>query len=264
MKCSFAKEIDSSLPKLFILAVGISDYANDDLDLTYADQDAKDFVAAWKRQLGRQYSEVEAKVVTNQEATVDGIEDGFYWLTDQEITEKDFVFVFLAGHAMFDDKDIWVFGSSDLKLGRRMKQTGITDSRVKQLLEQELHEAGTVILFLDTCHAGGVKGKTRGVNVRKHHSGGKNIWGDSQRHVLASCTQNELSMESSVWENGAFTEGLLEAMENGDTNDNGFISISELKLRSQQIVSELTKHKQTPTASGQKLNGVDPDLIKVR
>ena len=261
-----SEPIDETLPKLFVLSVGISDYENDDLDLTYAAQDAEDFVTAWKRQLGRRYSQVEAMVVTDEDATVDGIEDGFAWLCEQEISSEDFVFVFFAGHALFDLNDVWVFGSTDLSLGRRLTRSGITDDRINRLLEKELGTAGTVILFLDTCHAGGVKGKTRGTPAKRYHSQGKDIWLDSQRHVIASCTQNEVSLENAVWENGAFTEGLLQAMacEKCDVDGNGFISIEELKLKTREFVRKMTNNKQTPTASGQSLNHGVTELVEVQ
>jgi uncharacterized caspase-like protein len=39
-------------PKLYALVAGVSDYADDSLDLNYAAKDAKDFGAALERQSG--------------------------------------------------------------------------------------------------------------------------------------------------------------------------------------------------------------------
>jgi hypothetical protein len=52
-------------PKLYALAAGVSDYANDSLDLTYAAKDAKDFGAALERQSGGIYREVVVRILEN-------------------------------------------------------------------------------------------------------------------------------------------------------------------------------------------------------
>ena len=255
----------SDLPQLFILSIGVSEYQDSIFNLGYAHKDAQDFADAWKKQEGIRYSRVISRVVTNRNATVDGIEDAFEWLTDQPITEDDFVFVFFAGHALFDEHDTWVFGSTDLS-EKKLARTGITNDRVNRLLEKELRDAATVILFLDTCHAGGIKSRGLGEELRSHDRYGRDIWRDSQRHVLASCTQKEFSIEKASWENGAFTMCLLQAMScpDCDIDRNGMISIEELKLKTREFVRKLTGGRQTPTASGQSLNSGVTELVDVR
>ena len=251
-----AEQKNSDLPMLYILAVGISKYADEDFDLSYADNDAEDFAKAWEGQVGKMYRDVKSRVVTNENATVDGIEDGFSWLKSQQFNHDDVVFVFFAGHALFDDNDIWVFGSTDLD-AKKLTRTGITDDRVSRLLEKELKDAGTVVAFLDTCHAGGVKGKTRGgKRLNSYHSQGRDIWLNCQKRVLASCTQKEVSVEREEWENGAFTEGLMQTLtcQDCDFDRDGFISIEELHIRTRQFVLEMTKGHQTPTQTGQSIN----------
>ena len=246
-------------PNLYVLAIGISKYKESKYKLGYADKDADDFVKAWKAQEGLMYGKVVTKVVVNEEATVNGIEDAFEWLKGQPITDRDFAFVFLAGHAMFDPNDIWVFGSTNMS-DRNLRRTGITNTRMDDLIEKEL-KANTVILFLDTCHAGG---GTEGSKGSIHHKHGKDVWLDSQKLVFASCTQKESSMESPLWKNGAFTSAIIQAMscDKCDIDGNGFVSFQELTLKARQFVLAKTGKRQTPTATGNSLNRGVTELIK--
>ena len=240
--------------KLYVLAVGISKYKNKQLDLRYADVDARDFVAAWKKQEGKKYDAVISRVVTNEEATVEGIEDGFDWLKDQDFQTQDVVLVFLAGHAAYDEHDIWVFGSTDMELSK-LTRTGIDNNDVNTLLEKQLHGAGTVILFLDTCHSGGVQRTRGGPKIKRQHSQQIDVWRTTQKRVIASCMDSEESLEDERWENGAFTECLLKALEDQSTaGKDGEINIEELYGSTRSMTAELTDNRQTPTSSGRTLN----------
>ena len=240
--------------KLYVLAVGISKYKNKRFNLRYADVDAEDFVAAWKQQEGKKYDAVISRVVTNEDATVDGIEDGFDWLKDQEFQPQDVVLVFLAGHASFDEDDIWVFGSTDMELSK-LTRTGIDNDDVNKLLEKQLHGAGTVILFLDTCHSGGVQQTRGGPKIKRQHSQQIDVWRTTQKRVIASCMESEESLEDERWENGAFTECLLKALKDQSTaGKDGEINIEELYGSTRSMTAELTDNRQTPTSSGRTLN----------
>ncbi len=67
-------------PKLYILAIGVSDYANPDYQLNYAAKDAQDFAATMKAQEGGIYREVEVKLLTDSEATQGNVFDGLDWI----------------------------------------------------------------------------------------------------------------------------------------------------------------------------------------
>lgn len=249
---------ETAKPTLYVLSVGVSKYANSDFDLDYADADARDFARAWETQKGSQYSDVQTKVITNKDATVDGIEDGFYWLTSQKFQPDDVVLVFLAGHASYDQYDTWFFGSTDRDLDR-LSRSGVPNDRVQRLLENEIRGAGTVILFLDTCHAGAVGGKARGeseTRAKTQHSLKKDIWRGCARVVLASCQENESSLEFEEYQNGAFTESLLKSLQSpeSDQDNNGKIDIQELFIKTRIEARRLTNDQQTPTISGRTQN----------
>jgi hypothetical protein len=92
-----AQEEFTIKPKLYVLAVGVSDYADSKLRLKCAAKDARDLAAALKRQEGGMYREVATRVLTDARATKDGILDGLEWL-QKETTSHDVAVLFLAGH----------------------------------------------------------------------------------------------------------------------------------------------------------------------
>src|SRR5262249_7567201 len=81
-------------PSLYVLAVGISEYARSDLNLRFADRDAEDFAAAWKSQQGAVYEKVETRVITNKQASAPNIRDGMDWLV-RSGTQHDLAILFL-------------------------------------------------------------------------------------------------------------------------------------------------------------------------
>jgi len=105
---------------------------------------------------------------------------------------------------------------------------------------------GRVILFLDTCHAGGVMGG-RGMpdinGVLNELSSGEN-----GVIVFASSTGTQFSLESNDWSNGAFTKALLEGIADGaDSYKTGNITVLLLAPFISYRVKMLTGGKQTPT-----------------
>ena len=69
--------------------------------------------------------------------------------------------------------------------------------------------------------------------------------------VLTSSSGRELSVEKPDWENGAFTEAVLEALDGrGNADDNDWLTVAELQAYVARRVRELTANQQTPAARG--------------
>ena len=88
-------------PKLYVLAVGVSNYADPKLKLNFAAKDARDFAAAWERQKGPLYREVVVRLLNDDKATKDEVLDALDWIR-KETTSKDVAIVLLAGHGVND------------------------------------------------------------------------------------------------------------------------------------------------------------------
>ena len=233
----------SSQPRLLVLAVGVSAYQDPDLALRYAAKDAEDFAATLSRQKGLVYSEVQTRVLTDTQATRQGILDEMDWL-NREATAGDLVVLFLAGHGVNDPWGTYYFLPQNADSGK-LKGTGLALSDIKDAIARM---AGKTLLFLDTCHSGSVTaagGAATGLDQAQEVSGAGN-----GVQVFASSTAGQTSQEEDRWGNGAFTKALVEGI-NGkaDYEGKGRITVNMLELYLSERVKQLTQGQQTPTSS---------------
>jgi uncharacterized caspase-like protein len=232
------------LPKLYVLAIGVSAYQNKNHALRYAAKDATDLAAVLKRQEGGMYREVVTKVLTDAGATRDDILDGLEWL-QKETTSRDVAVLFLAGHGVNDPAGIYYFLPQNMDL-EKLKRTGVPFSDIKNTLSSL---AGKVVLFVDTCHSGNVMGGRRGVSdvtdiVNELASA------ENGTVVFASSTGRQYSLEDEKWGNGAFTKALVEGLDGkADYTGKGKITVNMLDVYLSERVKELTGGKQTPTTT---------------
>ena len=230
-------------PSLYVLAIGVSQYSQTELNLQYAAKDARDLAAALAGQQGKLYGKVDAKVLTDGEASKNDILDGLDWLA-KEATARDTVVLFIAGHGLEDTQSNYFFLPGDGDPDKLLR-TGLRWTELQEVLKQL---PSRVIAVIDTCHSGGVTG-ARGLRPR--------IYGDALREMgstdvgvvtFASCQPNELSLEHDTWANGAFTKALVEAL-NGraDRDGDGAVALFELEAYVLERVKELTAGKQHPS-----------------
>jgi uncharacterized caspase-like protein len=65
--------------------------------------------------------------------------------------------------------------------------------------------------------------------------------------VFTSSTAKQSSLESSTWNNGAFTKALVEGIKgSADKSQRGYISVKSLDAYISERVKELTKGQQAP------------------
>ena len=229
-------------PKLYALTAGVSDYANDSLDLTYAAKDAKDFGAALERQSGGIYREVVVRILENPSS--DELLDGLDWLR-KEVTSKDIAVIFVSGHGANDPDGDYYYLTRDSD-PERLRRTAVSSFDVKKTLSAL---PSKVLAFVDTCHSGNIMGARREV---------ANITGvindltaaENGVVVFASSTGKQYSLENPEWGNGAFTKALVEGFDGAaNYTKDGRITINQLDLYLSERVKALTGNKQTPTTT---------------
>ncbi|MBF0464813.1 MAG: caspase family protein, partial [Nitrospirae bacterium] len=137
-------------PKLYVLAIGISNYKDEDNKLMYSSKDAKDFAGVMEKQKGLLYRDVEVKVITDEIATRMNVLDGFDWILNN-VTNKDIAMVLLSGHGYNDPDGAYYYIPVDVDL-KRIKSTAVIFTEIKNTV------------FIDTCHAGNVMGKRKGLD----------------------------------------------------------------------------------------------------
>jgi hypothetical protein len=232
-------------PRLYVLAVGVSDYADKSLKLNYAAKDARDFAAAFKQQSAL-YQEVITKVLPN--ASAEQVLDGLDWLRN-EVTAKDVGVLFLAGHGVNDADGDYYFLPKDANTDR-LRRTAVPYFEVKKTLSSL---PGKTIAFIDTCHSGNIMGS--GAQIRRGVADITAVVNDLTAAengvvVFASSTGRQFSLENSEWNNGAFTKALVEGLTGkADYTQDGTITINELDTWLADRVKHLTRNQQTPTTT---------------
>ncbi|MDR3460895.1 MAG: caspase family protein [Beijerinckiaceae bacterium] len=231
----------SETRKLYALIVGVSAYADKDMALAFAAKDAHDFGATLEQQKGAYYQDVETRVLTDGAVTRSSMISGLEWLEKAVATPGDVGVLFLAGHGMTDDRQMYWFLPSD---------AGIDDVRAKGVSQDEMRRSlqtlpGKVLWFLDTCHAGNAASRPADINVLVNTVTAPENGGIV---TFASSTGKELSEERTSWNNGAFTKAIREGIDQGqaDLFHEGKITTSQLDAFLEKRVQELTDGKQHP------------------
>jgi WD40 repeat protein len=233
-------------PKLYAVAVGVSDYDSDSLKLRYAAQDATDFAAGIKRQEGGLYGKVEIRLLTDKDATRDSIVEALEWL-EGEVTSRDVGMVFMAGHGVTDNRQRFYYLPSDADMDK-LRSTAVSRD---EMLNTMSNLAGKALMFIDACHsAASLEGEqTRGSAVDITAVVNELSSVENGVVMFASSTGRQVSIERDDWKNGAFTEALLEGLSgSADYIKDGKLTIAELDLWLSERVKELTDKRQAPVA----------------
>jgi WD40 repeat protein len=226
--------------KLFALLVGVSAYANPSLKLNYAAKDAADFAKALSAQKGQLYESVTIVELLDGNASKSAVETALARLK-KDVGPEDTAVVFLAGHGVTDKQFDFYYLTADADTDPAMlSATAIDGDNIRKTLSQV---AGRVVLFMDACRSGaGIAGKVdmnRLSNDFAQDTGGLVMFASSQGR--------EDSLESSAWENGAFTEAMLAILDDGNAyGADKQLSIPELEEALTIRVRELTEDRQSP------------------
>ena len=134
--------------RLFALVVGVSDYSDPAMKLTYAAKDARDFDKALKGQKGAYYVDVETRLLTDREVTRSSIIDGLAWLKTMATNPNDVSVVFLAGHGLTDEKQTYWFFPSDATGSDDVHAKGVSQDEVRQFTDKTLRQGSLVLGYL--------------------------------------------------------------------------------------------------------------------
>jgi len=218
---------DPNKPYLHVLAIGA-----DGSNLDYTGKDAKDFADIFRNQgsldENRIFSEnIEVETLTGAEASAAGIEKRLERLKNtlkyRNEKEKLVILYFSAhGDAFFDG---FRLKASDYDPGIP-ESTTVPFAEVMAPIEKA---PGKKLVFIDACKSGMIGTKS---------ASPKDIWNEIRKYsdkkqgmtIIASCSGEQESYEDKKWENGAFTEALIEGLKGGkaDADGNSIVNIPEL------------------------------------
>lgn len=242
-------------PTIHILAVGVSDYHDPRLQLLFAHKDALGVRDALKSASDGLFVWSDPKVLTNDQAKRAAVIEGLEWLTDS-VTQHDLAFVLVSGHGVRDKRGDYYFVPYDFDR-KHISSTGVPWFRFQNTLTRLPCK---VILAMDTCHSGPLRGNERSRNVELDDEIRDLTRVQGGVIVMTSCTGRERSWEKPEWGHGAFALALIEALTGGrvyeakdatplpaDYNRDGLVHLNELDVYISTRVKELTEGAQHPT-----------------
>jgi len=251
----------------YALVVGITNYKHFSLSgLQYPADDARAF-----KEFLVDSNINKDKIITllNDEATSDNFDDALRRLVSKSDSD-DQVIIYYSGHGASgpdkdgdesnyseDDTHDEYFATYDTD-PQNIYLTAYSDDDFANKISSL--EAKDVLIFLDSCYAGGaakgVKGITKGVSV-------DNVFTDlgfkgNKVTLFAASTQKQTSYESEQLGHGIFTHFLLEGLKGkADANSDGTITGTELKDYLPAQVSNYVEEHDLP----KKYNGTEQQPV---
>ena len=236
-------------PKLYVLAVGINRYSDEEIpSLSWAVADATAVSDMFRRASPALYGLGQAALLTDRDATADSWRDRFAAVVatmGRTVKPDDLLVVFMAGHGIQDQRDQQYY-----YLGCDASQAEIDRGDYTRCIRWDDFQslAGLAcrkLVILDTCHSGAI----RPLRDRQLKAGLRALE-DSIVFTIAASAGHELAAEKKEWGHGVFTMSLLDALlGRADRDDSGLVTLDELVEYVQRKVPEITGDRQHPSAS---------------
>ncbi len=185
--------------RLFVLAVGVKNYANPTFKLEYPDADATEIGLAFKELSKPPFQEVKVRMLLNADATNVGILSALEDLARQTQPDDTLV-LFLAGHGGMIEKD-YNFYPYEMR-AEGDTRSGVSIDELSAKLDSSLCKAKARLLILDTCASGGAIATA----IRNAADGGAK---ESGLMIMVACSANGRAHESDKLKHGVLTYSLL-------------------------------------------------------
>lgn len=224
----------------YLVAVGINQYKNPRMVLTYARPDAQSFIEVMEKR-GTLFKNVELHTLYDQEASRANILKKLDDLASKIHPEDVFVFYY-AGHGSMVDNQFYFIPTESLRLydASSLKNEAIDASVFQEKLKNI--RALKQLIIMDACQSGGSVEllATRGATEEKAIA---QLSRSAGIHVMASAGSDQFATEFAELGHGLFTYLLLKALE-GDADGapkDGKVTIYELKSYLDDQVPEMTR-----------------------
>jgi WD40 repeat protein len=242
-------------PSLHAVVVGIQDFKNPRLKLSYPIADAKLFAETLRSQASALYHSVNVQLYTTpQETSRENLISSLQAMKDKVRPEDLFVF-FVASHGTAEEGDYFLITSNVGSIStERLKADALTQSHLKELLSNI--PATKKFIVIDTCNAGALgdalqvafltRGMTDATAIK--------ILGRAVGSTILSASTSAQEALEGYRGHGLFTYVIAEGLAGkADTNRDGFISTLELAAyvddRVPVLAEEVFKHAQYPVVS---------------
>jgi len=233
-------------PNVHLLSVGTQ------TNLDYTMNDAKDFAKLYENQSGKKggnlYNTINSTVLVGEKATAFNIKGNIEQLeakfNNGGIGNNDLIVLYLSSHGFIDGNGKLRIQGDDYDSGKRRTTSVSYETDIVDVLNLIPCKK---LIFIDACYSGGAKGDNGEVDKKIRELSEKRGF-----TTIVSSQGSEASYEDDAWQNGAFTEAIVEGLFNAraDEDNNRLITINELwhyiKARVPRLVERVKKKPQHP------------------
>ncbi len=231
----------SGSPDLYAIIIGISDYQGSDIDLTFAAKDAEDFARAIQigasKYLGADHVFIHRLTTLEKDSTQwpykKNIETAFSEVASKA-QPRDILLVYISGHGMdnADDNEFYFLtagaGSKTIHDPVILPKVTISSTSLVKLVKQV--PALKELMIIDACHSGNiVSGLT---NPNELNSGSiralESVKDRTGMYILASSEGEQVSYESSLFNQGLLTYSLLFGLKGAGLRDGEMADVVDL------------------------------------
>lgn len=265
-------------PNLHVLAIGVPHK-----DLKYTSKDASDFANKFRAQAGegKAYNRVFINELTSASETqfipvraaFANLKSRFdSEIKEDRITREDVLIVFISSHGKSENDEFKILTSEY----EQFPTAALIDYK-RDVLEILNQIDCKKFVFIDACHSGAAEGGKEGLTTSARRALEMINSTYPGLSVLTSSQVNQLSYEDDEWQNGAFTESILDAFENrnvldsngmytADRNGDNIVAFGELyeflKRRVPSLVQEKKNKAQMPSRTETDLGDDIPIFIR--
>jgi uncharacterized caspase-like protein len=241
---NFNSKLKQEDPHLYILAVGIDQYKDSNVNLKYAVKDAKDLEEKLKTQSATLYKpeNIHYSLLTDIEATKTNIVKKVNELSNA-IKPQDSFILFVGGHGVLLQNQYYMLTHD---YDGMVNDISMISSNEIVEMSKKIKSLSQLFIF-DTCHAGGVDTIVSGLYDARMSVLAKKMG----LHIYASASDKQEAMDGYKG-NGLFTYTLLDGLNNNkeaDKNKDGKVTVVGLGEYSKKKTTDISKeigHSQTP------------------
>jgi hypothetical protein len=230
-------------PDCYVLSVGVDHYqARNVPNLQGCVNDARGMAAVFQHQGGTRFGRVQARTLTDGQATRPNIERGLQWL-ERSGQAGDFVVLFVSGHGDRAPHG-WAFLPHDFDPANEVG-TALSGQRMLALADRLASAGKKVFIVVDACFAGQLRQEGAAV-LRRHRdaqSGGVALLLSSGANQTSTTINNQFS---------AFARGLTEGLSGrADANGDGQVTVQEASDFAVRRARELCRQAGRRTQDGE-------------
>jgi tetratricopeptide (TPR) repeat protein len=257
---SSAQQLDLDDAQTYALVVGISNYADEDIDdLRFAHRDAEVFAEYLKSKAGGSLPAQNIRLLTNEKATLAAIDDAFNWLL-KVVKDGDEAIIFFSGHGDVEKQTPWQLGfllAYNTPYNNYRNQAVRLEDLNYLSLTLTVNKNARMVIILDACRSGKLAGQeNQGPSLTADQASKR----EANEIRIMSCKSGQESWESEDvgGGRGVFSYYLINGLKgqaDGDTGD-GKVSLEELskfikpKVRQDAVRLSKGKKNQDPVLIG--------------